>query len=85
MVELERTGPPLTNRRFFDIAPPDKQNIMNEQYEHDARLDAVSIQQWRDQKRITPVAVDRVDRRPAAHAPLDWDSFRKSAHGHAVL
>ena len=52
---MERTGPPLTNRCFFDIAPPDKQNIMNEQYEHDARLDAVSIQQWRDQKRITPL------------------------------
>ncbi len=24
---------------------------MNEQYDHDARLDAVSIQQWRDKKR----------------------------------
>jgi flavin reductase (DIM6/NTAB) family NADH-FMN oxidoreductase RutF len=47
---LGRTDPPLTNRRFFQIAPPDKQTIMNEQYEHDARLDAVSIQEWRDKK-----------------------------------
>ena len=47
---LGRTDPPLTSRRFFQIAPPDKQKIMNEQYEHDARLDAVSIQEWRDKK-----------------------------------
>jgi flavin reductase (DIM6/NTAB) family NADH-FMN oxidoreductase RutF len=45
---LERTDPPLTNRRFFDLAPPDKQKIMDEQYERDARLDAIAIQQWRD-------------------------------------
>ena len=45
---LERTGPPLTNRRFFAIAPPEKRTIMDEQYEHDARLDAMAIQQWRD-------------------------------------
>jgi flavin reductase (DIM6/NTAB) family NADH-FMN oxidoreductase RutF len=30
---LERTGPPLTNRRFFEIAPPDKQKIMSELYD----------------------------------------------------
>jgi flavin reductase (DIM6/NTAB) family NADH-FMN oxidoreductase RutF len=47
---LERNEPPLTNRRFFDIAPPDKQKIMNEQYDHDARLDALAIQQWRSTK-----------------------------------
>jgi flavin reductase (DIM6/NTAB) family NADH-FMN oxidoreductase RutF len=47
---LERTDPPLTNRRFFELAPPDKQKIMDEQYEHDARLDALSIQQWRDER-----------------------------------
>jgi len=47
---LERTDPPLTSRRFFELAPPDKQKIMSEQYEHDARLDAESIQQWRDKK-----------------------------------
>ncbi len=46
----ERTDPPLTNRRFFEIAPPDKQEIMSEQYEHDTRLDAASIQRWRDEK-----------------------------------
>ena len=40
----------LTNRRFFDIAPPDKQKIMDEQYEHDAHLDAPSIQRWRDER-----------------------------------
>jgi flavin reductase (DIM6/NTAB) family NADH-FMN oxidoreductase RutF len=45
---LERTAPPLTNRRFFEIAPPDKQKIMNEKYDRDTRLDAVSIQQWRN-------------------------------------
>jgi flavin reductase (DIM6/NTAB) family NADH-FMN oxidoreductase RutF len=45
---LGRTDPPLTSRRFFQIAPPDKQKIMDEQYENDARLDAVSIQEWRD-------------------------------------
>jgi flavin reductase (DIM6/NTAB) family NADH-FMN oxidoreductase RutF len=47
---LERTDPPLTNRRFFELAPPDKQKIMDEQYEHDARLDALSIQEWRDER-----------------------------------
>ena len=47
---LERTDPPLTNRRFFELAPPDKQKIMDEQYEHDARLDAVAIQQWRGER-----------------------------------
>jgi flavin reductase (DIM6/NTAB) family NADH-FMN oxidoreductase RutF len=46
----ERTDPPLTNRRLFDLAPPDKQKIMSDQYEHDARLDAEAIQQWRDKK-----------------------------------
>jgi flavin reductase (DIM6/NTAB) family NADH-FMN oxidoreductase RutF len=51
---LERTDPPLTSRRFFELAPPDKQKILNEQYEHDANLDASSIQQWRDAKRPTP-------------------------------
>ncbi len=44
---LQRTEPPLTNGRFFDIAPPDKQKIMSDQYVHDARLDAAAIQQWR--------------------------------------
>ena len=32
------------------IAPPDQQKIMSEQYEHDVRLDAASIQRWRDEK-----------------------------------
>ncbi len=45
---LERTDRPLTSRRFFEIAPPDKQKIMSAQYDHDARLDAVAIQQWRE-------------------------------------
>jgi flavin reductase (DIM6/NTAB) family NADH-FMN oxidoreductase RutF len=45
---LERTDPPLTSCRLFDLAPPDKQKIMSEQYLHDARLDAMSIRQWRD-------------------------------------
>jgi flavin reductase (DIM6/NTAB) family NADH-FMN oxidoreductase RutF len=48
--QLQRTGLPLTNRRFFAIAPPDKQKIMSEQYVHDADLDAAAIQQWRDKK-----------------------------------
>jgi flavin reductase (DIM6/NTAB) family NADH-FMN oxidoreductase RutF len=47
---MERTDPPLTSRRFFEIAPPDKQKIMNEQFDRDTRLDAVAIQQWRDKK-----------------------------------
>jgi flavin reductase (DIM6/NTAB) family NADH-FMN oxidoreductase RutF len=47
---LQRTEPPLTNRRFFDMAPPDKQKIMKEQYDHDARLDAVAIERWRDRQ-----------------------------------
>jgi len=46
----QRTGPPLTSRRFFAIAPQEKQKIMGEQYEHDARLDAVSIQGWRNKE-----------------------------------
>ncbi len=51
--QLQRTEPPLTTRRFFAIAPPDKQKIMNEQYDHDARLDADAIQRWRDTKKET--------------------------------
>ena len=47
---LERTDPPLTTNRFFELAPADKQKIMNEQYEHDVRLDAQSIQQWRNER-----------------------------------
>jgi hypothetical protein len=47
---LQRTDPPLTNRRFFAIAPSDKQKIMAEQYDRDARLDAEAIQQWRATK-----------------------------------
>ena len=52
---LQRTEPPLTNRRFFDIAPPDKQKIVNEQYGHDVRLDAAAIQRWRDRRIGLPV------------------------------
>ncbi len=44
---LQRTAPPLTSRRFFSIAPPDKKRIMDEQYATDSRLDALAIQQWR--------------------------------------
>jgi flavin reductase (DIM6/NTAB) family NADH-FMN oxidoreductase RutF len=47
---LERTDPPLTTRRFFKIAPPDKQKIMSEQYELDARLDALAIERWRRER-----------------------------------
>ena len=47
---LQRTDPPLTSRRFFSVAPPDKQKIMDQQYVDDARLDAAAIQQWRDKK-----------------------------------
>jgi hypothetical protein len=52
---LQRTEPPLTNRRFFDIAPPDKQQIMSQQYDHDAHLDAAAIQRWRDRRGGLPV------------------------------
>lgn len=48
--ELLRGDPPLTNRRLFELAPLDKQQIMREQYDEDARLDALAIQQWRDQQ-----------------------------------
>ncbi len=47
---LERPDPPLTNRRFFEIAPPEKQKIMDQQYERDSRLDAKAIQHWRDER-----------------------------------
>jgi flavin reductase (DIM6/NTAB) family NADH-FMN oxidoreductase RutF len=47
---LQRTDPPLTSRRFFAIAPPDRQKIMSEQYDRDARLDGEAIQQWRAKK-----------------------------------
>ena len=47
---LERSDSPLTTRRFFKIAPPDKQKIMSEQYEHDARLDAEAIERWRGER-----------------------------------
>ena len=53
---LQRSEPPLTNRRFFDIAPPDKQKIMSEQYVHDASLDAAAIQRWRDRRGGLPVS-----------------------------
>jgi flavin reductase (DIM6/NTAB) family NADH-FMN oxidoreductase RutF len=52
---LQRAGPPLTNRRFFAIAPPDKQRILSEQYDRDARLDAAAIQRWRDRRGGLPV------------------------------
>jgi flavin reductase (DIM6/NTAB) family NADH-FMN oxidoreductase RutF len=45
---LERTAPILTSARLFALAPPDKQAIMDEQYERDARLDALAIRRWRD-------------------------------------
>jgi flavin reductase (DIM6/NTAB) family NADH-FMN oxidoreductase RutF len=51
--QLQGTDPPLTSRRFFAIAPPDKQKIMNEQYDHDARLDARAIEQWRAGNSVT--------------------------------
>ena len=47
---LERAERPLTNRRFFEIAPTDKQNINSQHYEHDARLDAEAIREWREKK-----------------------------------
>src|SRR5262245_32807922 len=46
---LQRTEPPLTTRRLFANAPPDKQQNMSEQYIHDARLDAGSIRKWRQE------------------------------------
>jgi flavin reductase (DIM6/NTAB) family NADH-FMN oxidoreductase RutF len=48
---LERATPILTSNRLFAIAPPDKRAIMDEQYKHDARLDAIAIQRWRDDRR----------------------------------
>jgi len=45
---LQRTDVPLTARRFFQIAPPNKQKILDEQYDHDSRLDALAIQEWRE-------------------------------------
>jgi len=48
---LERTAPILTNGRLFAVAPPDKKTIMDEQYAHDARLDAIAIQRWRGDRR----------------------------------
>ena len=46
----ERSDPPLAIRRFFQIAPPDKQRIMDRQFEHDASLDASAIRQWRNDR-----------------------------------
>lgn len=47
---LERSTPPLTNRRLFELATPDKQKIMQEQYEHDARIDAEAVRRWRAER-----------------------------------
>jgi flavin reductase (DIM6/NTAB) family NADH-FMN oxidoreductase RutF len=47
---VQRTAPPLTSRRLFDIAPPDKQQVLREQYVADARLNAVSIREWRQER-----------------------------------
>lgn len=44
---LERTVPPLTSGRLFRIAPPERKKLMDEQYERDARLDALEIRRWR--------------------------------------
>ena len=49
---LQRNDPPLTSRRFFAIAPPDKHKIMDEQYVHDSHLDALAIQEWRDAQTV---------------------------------
>lgn len=46
--QLQRKDAPLTSRRFFSIAPPDKQKIMKDQYTQDSRLDALAIRHWRD-------------------------------------
>ena len=48
--ELRRGDQPLTNQRLFELASADKQQIMREQYDEDARLDALAIQQWREQQ-----------------------------------
>jgi len=55
--KLLRSDAPLTNRRLFELAPLDKQQTMREQYDEDARLDALAIQQWREQK--SAIAVPR--------------------------
>jgi flavin reductase (DIM6/NTAB) family NADH-FMN oxidoreductase RutF len=52
---LQRTEPPLTSRRLFVIAPPDKQEIMSAQYDRDSRLDAAAIERWRDRRGGYPV------------------------------
>jgi flavin reductase (DIM6/NTAB) family NADH-FMN oxidoreductase RutF len=52
---LQRTEPPLTSRRLFGIAPPDKREIMGAQYDHDARLDAAAIERWRERRGGLPV------------------------------
>lgn len=44
---MQRNASPLTTRRFFELAPPDKRRVMAEQYAHDANLDAESIRRWR--------------------------------------
>jgi hypothetical protein len=48
---LERSAPILTSGGLFAVAPPDKRLIMDEQYEHDARLDAEAIRKWRGDRR----------------------------------
>jgi flavin reductase (DIM6/NTAB) family NADH-FMN oxidoreductase RutF len=45
---VERADKPLTANKLFAIAPIDKKKIMDEQYEHDSKLDAAAIQRWRD-------------------------------------
>jgi hypothetical protein len=44
---LERTDSLLTNLRLLEIAPAEKQKIMNEPFEKDVRLDAEAILHWR--------------------------------------
>lgn len=51
---LERDAPRLTSRRLFEVAPPEKRTSMDEQYEHDARLDARAIWQWREARASNP-------------------------------
>lgn len=45
--KVERADTPLTANRLFAIAPPDKKKIMDEQYEHDSKLDTEAIKRWR--------------------------------------
>jgi len=44
-------GPPLTQRRLFEVAPPERLAELKRQLHTDSYADADAIRAWREQRR----------------------------------